>query len=960
MANPLVLQIKVDDKGNPVLVDMQSNIRKVDKHSSNLGKTMAKVFASGLVIQAMYSFKNAIYNAGKEVMEFNKIFKQVEGVTGTTGKALNDLKLKTLDISNTTEHSATAIAMATLNIAKMGFTTKEALDSIPHIANLATASIVDLDTASSVAVQTMKSFGLGANEMERIVNVMHGAISKTAIDFMDFSEAMKYVAPVAKTMNIGLEETAAMIGILGNVGIKGSLGGTSLKNMFLNIMKPSENIKKVLEGLNEEGLTFTKILQALHEQKIPIQDFLATFDKRAVSGSLALSRLTEEIDNLKKELGNISASDAANVIRDAWIPQLLILKNTFVNTFIVMGEILDQTNLGVSIQDITNRFIELQIWMRENPKQVEDFAKSIAFLSYQIAQLVASGFEIIVKNLDLLVRVGKVFILLKLFKHFDLLKASIISTANMSVIASPRIVGALTGINAAIPLIGQATVVIYALGEAFKYVTNRAFEAERAIISATWSSNIVDVQKQIKAAEDFLKEYSKIDMQGAGTPWGKMNIETGNEDELIEKYSRIYNFKKEFFEQAKNFGEDFVKSLKNKLGNAEAEAEKTKKILDGLFTVPKALDTGSAKDSAHTTMMAYYEEALRVQKEMSGLLKLGFKKDFVSQAYAPQLQGIQAAFPEMDPTFAPSLPKVINLDYNWRSRQLLRDPTLSAQLAVKLEFYEKDRIAAKKNTDEMKKDFLKFVENTQKISEGDAGWLTDYREEQKKLYKEYCWEQFDAYAEAAQIGIDTVQMIQDAELEKIKEKHQIQLNMFDERAKKDIDLVQNNIYKKQILERGLQREREKLINDQEKAEKGLAQKRRTWALIEAAINTAVGVTQVFRSVGPPASFILAAIVAAAGIAQIALIASQKEFFGGGYTGDGDPKDEAGKVHKREYVISHNKLTALGGKDNVEKMIDSHLNISGAKYTNVYIDTFIGQRDYERGLYKRLQMESTKW
>ena len=55
MANPLVLQIKVDDKGNPVLVDMQSNIRKVDKHSSNLGKTMAKVFASGLVIQAMYS-----------------------------------------------------------------------------------------------------------------------------------------------------------------------------------------------------------------------------------------------------------------------------------------------------------------------------------------------------------------------------------------------------------------------------------------------------------------------------------------------------------------------------------------------------------------------------------------------------------------------------------------------------------------------------------------------------------------------------------------------------------------------------------------------------------------------------------------------------------------------------------------------------------------------------------------
>lgn len=953
MANPLVLKITVDDKGNPALVDMQSNIKKVDKHSSSLGKTMAKVFTSGLVIQAMYSFKNAIYNAGKEVMEFNKIFKQVEGVTGNTGKALNDLKLKTLAISNTTEHSATAVAMATLNIAKMGFTAKEALAVIPHIANLATASIVDLDTASSVAVQTMNSFGLSSNEMERIVNVMHGAISKTSIDFLDFSEAMKYVAPVAKTMNIGLEETAAMIGVLGNVGIKGSLGGTSLKNMFLNIMKPSENVKKVLEGLNEEGLTFTKILAALHEQKVPIQDFLETFDKRAVSGSLALSRLTAEIDKLKGELGDISALEAANIIRDAWIPQLLILKNVFINTFIVMGEILDQTDLGVSIGKITERFIQLQEWMRENPEYIASLSRSLAKLTFTIVDLSARGFELIIKNLDVIVGAFKVLITIQIAKWFYSIGVGVVAL----IPKIDKLVIAINALGVTSPIMIAATAAL-GLAYAFDKVTEAINKAERAKIEATWGTGLTQIETQLKAAKEFLDEYNKTVLKSAGTPWGKMDIQVGNVDELINKFSKLYNFKPEFFKQAAGFGDDFIKMLSTKLGKAEDDAAKAKKLLDDLFKIPKPKDDkGKAKEAAHITMMEYYMEALRVQQEMNGLLRIGFSKGLVTEAYTPQMEGISKKFPTPitgDITsFYKNVPKL-------PSTGASTDPTIAAQLALKMEFYGKDYKEAKKNLDKMDKDFKKFIEGTQVDLEGNAEWLAEYREKQKELSDEYAWNQFDAYAEAASMASEMMVGIYDFQLQKSQEKHAKELALLDERYNRESNLIQNNFYKKQILDRQYQKDKEKLAKQQEKIEKEYARKRKVWAIVEAAINTAVAVTKVFSSIAPPASFVLAAITAAAGIAQIAIIASQKEYFGGGYTGDGNPRDKAGIVHKREYVISHNRLSALGGKDNVEKMIDNHLNVSGTRYTNIYIDTFIGQREYERELFKRLERESARW
>lgn len=975
MANPLMLKVIVDDKGNPVLKDMQTNIGRIGKEANKTGTFLRKVFLSGIMLQGMYKFKQAIAASTREVMEFNKVFKQVEGITKTSGRALEVLKAKTIAVSNVTEHTATALGKVALQVSKMGFSLDESLKVIPHLADLATSSVADLTTATQVAVQTMKSFQMPATEMAHIVNVIQGTVSQTALDFEDFAEAMKFVAPIAKTMSISLEETAAMIGILGDVGIKGSLGGTTLKNMFLNIMRPSDDVRKILEKMNWEGKNFTEILRNMHQAGIPVRDFLETFNRRAVAGSLALADLNEKVDTLRESLekDEIVVADVAAVIREAWIPQLKMLRNAFVNTFITMGEILDKTDLGVSINSITVRLIEFQEWLRENPEQVERFAKSVAILAFQVTHLATSGFEIIIKHMEALVRITKVFMLIKLFKHFGFInKNALVAAAGIRTAT-----GAMMGFQAAIPIIGQATIAIYALGEAFKWMANRAIDAEKAVIKATWGTEVTQVTKQIEAAEKFniaLKEIQETTGK-AQDPWGfyirsteEVNTQINN---LMDTFAKDFGMKREFFEQAKNFGDAFIKSLKEKLGDAEDAAAKAKKILDGLFKIPKGKEDEKKKaaKAGKDIMKSYMEAMFRVSDEMSGSLKLGVDITKVVAMYTEQLRSIRTIISKFG---VPATPRPAEMYEQMFTTPVKFETAGMGQIGqfakplggigIGLERQQKELEDIKKFRDKKVKLWEGYFEELKTLQDNFAVYQEEQRLEEFEKLKEYIWNQVDAYIEAAQTLHETVGIFQDIAFDKMQSKHKKELDLFEERARIELQLVENNAYKKAITEKRLQSERAKILKKQEEAEKELNKKRKTWAIVEVAINTAVAITNALRSVAFPASLVVAGLYTALGIAQTAAILAQEEFFYGGFTGHGDPREPAGIVHKKEYVIPHDKVEALGGASEIDKMIENRVNesIYGGRTINVFVDNFIGTEEYEREFYMRMEEEAQRW
>jgi hypothetical protein len=91
-----------------------------------------------------------------------------------------------------------------------------------------------------------------------------------------------------------------------------------------------------------------------------------------------------------------------------------------------------------------------------------------------------------------------------------------------------------------------------------------------------------------------------------------------------------------------------------------------------------------------------------------------------------------------------------------------------------------------------------------------------------------------------------------------------------------------------------------------------AKRQKAMAIVNAIVNTAVGIMQAYSQLGPIGGTVAAVLIGAMGALEVATIAKQplpdkNGFKKGGYTGDGSNTGVAGDVHFKEYVIPENVL-----------------------------------------------------
>lgn len=122
-------------------------------------------------------------------------------------------------------------------------------------------------------------------------------------------------------------------------------------------------------------------------------------------------------------------------------------------------------------------------------------------------------------------------------------------------------------------------------------------------------------------------------------------------------------------------------------------------------------------------------------------------------------------------------------------------------------------------------------------------------------------------------------------------------------------------------------------NEKKKEEirKKFAKKEQTLAIGKGLVNTALGVTQALASLPPPASFIMAGIVAAKGLAEVATIKAQAFAAGGvpkkglGLVGERGPElINFGSTARVQNDAETKKLLGFNGMDNIHVTIESEL------------------------------------
>lgn len=234
--------------------------------SQDITKSVANVkkgalVATGAIAAGITAFGVSSVKAGAE---FDTSMSQVAATMGKTNSELQqevgevdlawghfsgNLREYAQEMGKHTAFSATEAADALNYMALAGYDTQKSMQMLPNVLNLAAAGSMDLATASDMVTDASSALGLSTEETTALVDQMAMASTKSNTSVSQLGEAYLTVGGTAKQLKGGTTELSTALGILADNGIKGSEGGTILRNAITSLTAPTSRAQKELDAL---------------------------------------------------------------------------------------------------------------------------------------------------------------------------------------------------------------------------------------------------------------------------------------------------------------------------------------------------------------------------------------------------------------------------------------------------------------------------------------------------------------------------------------------------------------------------------------------------------------------------------------------------------------------------------------------------------------------------------------
>ncbi|EOY1298537.1 phage tail tape measure protein [Escherichia coli] len=197
------------------------------------------------------------YAAGRflqPAIGFGKEMSRVQALTriDKNSPQFKALREQALKLGSETQFTASDAASGQSFLAMAGFTPQAIQAALPGVLNMALAGGVELGETADIGSNILTQFNLTADQMDRVVDTLTAAFTRTNTDLRALGETMKYTGPVAAKLGISLEEAAAMAGMLANNGLRGSDAGTAMRASLSRLASPP---KAAADALKELGVS---------------------------------------------------------------------------------------------------------------------------------------------------------------------------------------------------------------------------------------------------------------------------------------------------------------------------------------------------------------------------------------------------------------------------------------------------------------------------------------------------------------------------------------------------------------------------------------------------------------------------------------------------------------------------------------------------------------------------------
>ena len=305
------VELGVHDKLTRGLKRAQARLRAFGTAVTAVGR---RLLTTGLAAAAPLGL------ATKRFAGFQDAMLAVRAVSGATRREFARLTDQAQALGRATSFTAQQVAEGMGSLGRAGFSAAEIRSAIPAVLDLARATRTELGQAADYAAGAVRAFGLAAGDTTRVADVLTATANHSAQTLDDLAESLKYAAPVAAAAGESIESTAQSLGVLANMGIRGSMAGTTIRQILLRLADPS--VRQQLAGLGVAATDAAGNLRPLGDVlaevgqaigSMPTANRLgavtALFDRRAVAGALKLAGSTGQIKALAEAIAR--SGDAA-------------------------------------------------------------------------------------------------------------------------------------------------------------------------------------------------------------------------------------------------------------------------------------------------------------------------------------------------------------------------------------------------------------------------------------------------------------------------------------------------------------------------------------------------------------------------------------------------------------------------------------------------------------------------
>ena len=294
------------------------------KGLSQVGMGLKGIAAGYIGAQAVVTGVVALFTKLREgvgdIVKFEYANSRLAAILGTTSNKIKELTSDAQRLGATTKYTASEATELQIELAKLGFTRKEILESTEAVLKFAQATGAELSDAAALSGAALRMFNADTKETERYVSAMAVATSKSALSFSYLATALPIVGPVAKAFNFTIEDTLALVGKLADSGFDASMSATATRNILLNLADTNGVLAKSLGGPVKTLPELVIGLQKLKEQGVDLNTTLEMTDKRSVAAFNAfltaadkIVPLRDQITGVDGELANMAHTMGDNV-----------------------------------------------------------------------------------------------------------------------------------------------------------------------------------------------------------------------------------------------------------------------------------------------------------------------------------------------------------------------------------------------------------------------------------------------------------------------------------------------------------------------------------------------------------------------------------------------------------------------------------------------------------------------